>query len=231
VSIPSITAAVEITAQGGLRYHVSYRLQETSGRSAATFSSVSYTISNPVNTGVPLNPNAAHGTLSGAVRVPSGGTIDLGPVDIDDSSVQDLGLFITISGTFTDDGGRTGTASALGQITLTLPPSFTPPSFKVGGTVTDGTSHGVLPNVRIELKPLAPPLPGAAPSGTTSATATTNAAGTYVLPNISVGAYTLSASAAGYQTTTTTIFVASNDVLDDIVLQRVGASSSAVRSR
>lgn len=73
------------------------------------------------------------------------------------------------------------------------------------GTVTDGTSGGILPGITMAL-----------PSGRT----TTDATGHYEFTDVSFGTATLTASAVSYVTKTITITLA-GDLTVDLVLQRV----------
>ena len=81
----------------------------------------------------------------------------------------------------------------------------------VSGTVTDGTSGGILPNIRIQV--MDGPSAGQAVN--------TGATGTYTLTGLAAGTFTLSASAVSYQTTTKTI-TATSDTRVDFVLPRAG---------
>lgn len=73
------------------------------------------------------------------------------------------------------------------------------------GTVTDGTSGGILPNIAMSV-----------PSGRTI----TDATGHYLIADVPIGSVTLTASAVGYVTKNTPITVA-GDLTVDLVLQRV----------
>jgi hypothetical protein len=76
----------------------------------------------------------------------------------------------------------------------------TPVTYSVTGTVTDGTSHGILPNITMEL---------ADANGMTTST-TTNGSGSYAFASVVAGAYTITASAVSYQTTSQSITVSGN---------------------
>lgn len=83
------------------------------------------------------------------------------------------------------------------------------PTFTVTGTVTDGTSRGVLPNIAVELSDLG----GATRNTSTSGT------GTYSFGSVSAGAYTLTASNTGYQATSQSLTVGADSRVD-LILQR-----------
>jgi hypothetical protein len=202
VSIQSITATSETTGSGFL-YHVSYQLRETSSRSAATFTGLTYNLSNGGST---------DGTLNGSVKVPSGGVLSVGPINITDNLGRGIASSVTIGGTFNDDNGRAGSATGSASIATPTAPAPAPAvrTFSVSGTVTDGTSHGILPNIRIEL--------GDTAGG--ASTTTTNASGAYAFTGIASGSYTVTASAVSYQATSQSVIVSSSDVRNDIVLLR-----------
>ena len=97
-----------------------------------------------------------------------------------------------------------------GARTITI---ATPIAFSVTGTLTDGTSHGVLPNITIQIV-----------SGVNAgSSAITDSNGNYTLNGLSAGTLTLSVSAVGYQTTTQTVTLTTRTRID-LVLQRVAAS-------
>jgi hypothetical protein len=121
--------------------------------------------------------------------------------------------------TVTSSGVVTGVSAGSADITATYQNgsgiahiSVTRLTFTVSGTVTDGTSGGVLPNVNVQ---------AAAPNGTL--TTTTNGSGTYSVTGIAAGSVTITASASGYQTTSKTATVVS-DARVDMILPRTGSS-------
>ena len=87
-----------------------------------------------------------------------------------------------------------------------------PSSFAVSGGVTDGFSHGVLPNITITLS--------------TGAKTITDAKGRYAFADVPKGDGQLTAAATGYVTQAQS-FSLSADASIDIVLQRVGGSTSS----
>lgn len=102
----------------------------------------------------------------------------------------------------------TSTTSVSGQTTFTL-----------SGTVTDGTSGGILPNIVIRIT-----------DGVNSGkTANTGGAGTYSIPGVVPGTMTLSASATGYVTATKSASV-SADTRVDWILARVATTTTTSTS-
>lgn len=88
----------------------------------------------------------------------------------------------------------------------------TPTTFTLTGTVTDGTSQGILPNITVQIG-----------SGTNvGKSAVTDSSGNYSMSGLSAGTFTLSASATSYQTTTQQVTLSTNTRVD-LVLQRAGA--------
>jgi hypothetical protein len=84
------------------------------------------------------------------------------------------------------------------------------PTFTLSGTVTDGTSGGVLPNIDIQVTD----------SAESVRSARSGNGGTYAVTGVAAGPATLSASAVSYQTTRLTVAI-SGDTRADIVLQRI----------
>ena len=100
------------------------------------------------------------------------------------------------------------TSQSTTSIATTSVPGQT--TFTVSGTVTDGTSGGILPNIVIRIT-----------DGVNSGkSANTGGAGTYSIPGVVPGTMTLSASATGYVTATKSVSV-SADTRVDWVLARV----------
>jgi len=92
-----------------------------------------------------------------------------------------------------------------------------PATFTLTGTLTDGTSHGILPNITVQIV-----------SGTNAGkSAVTDSGGNYTMSGLSAGTFTLSVSAASYQTTTQQVTLSANARVD-LVLQRVTISSLTV---
>ena len=89
------------------------------------------------------------------------------------------------------------------------PPTAT--AFTLSGTITDGTSGGILPAIEVSV-------PGYA--------VRTDGAGLYQLPVVPAGANTVQFAAAGYVTQTKTLTLTENSVLD-AVLQRVAPPAQA----
>ena len=110
---------------------------------------------------------------------------------------------VTIAATFQGLQGARAVA-------VTLPDSFT-----LTGTLTDGTSHGILPNITVQII-----------SGTNAGkSAVTDSSGNYTMSGLSAGTFTLSVSAASYQTTTQTVTLTANARVD-LVLQRAASPLS-----
>jgi hypothetical protein len=113
-----------------------------------------------------------------------------------------------VNGDFT---GGTNTLAISGTGVSTTPPAAT--NLTLTGTLTDGTSHGVLPGISVQIV-----------SGVNNGrSTTTDASGNYSFGSLTGGTFTVSASATNYQTTTQQVTLASNGRLD-IVLPRGGSS-------
>jgi lipopolysaccharide export system protein LptA len=88
-------------------------------------------------------------------------------------------------------------------------------TFSITGTVTDGTTGGVLPNVDVQ----------AAESGGKTTTVRTNGAGAYALNGVAAGPVVLSAAPVSYEPKTVNITLSANSVVD-IVLTRTTCTLS-----
>jgi hypothetical protein len=99
--------------------------------------------------------------------------------------------------------------NASGKAHLAITRAATP-TYTITGTVTDGTSGGVLPNIDVQATDSA---------GQTLATKT-GSAGTYTIGGLVAGTVTLTASAVGYQALTRSVTLTS-DTRVDMVLPRV----------
>lgn len=205
ISITPLTVTREATASGFI-YRVTFQLRETSGRSSALLTGVSYALP----TGGTTDPG-----LNGAViRIPAGGTYNAGTVSVNDNTGRGPASQITVRVTFTDDAGLAGSASATTDVSATSPsPPPAPQTFAITGTVTDANSRGVLPNIAIELADASGPIR----NGLTSS------AGTYSFSNVTAGTYTVTAMATSYLSISRSVSLTTNVQLD-IVLQRAPAA-------
>jgi carboxypeptidase family protein len=91
-------------------------------------------------------------------------------------------------------------------------------TFTVSGTVTDGTSGGILPNIVIRIT-----------DGVNSGkTANTGSAGTYSIPGVVPGTMTLSASATGYVTATKSVSVSADTRVDWVLARVVTTTTTSI---
>lgn len=103
-------------------------------------------------------------------------------------------------------------ATTTPQATTTAAPVDAPQAttFTLSGTVTDGTSGGVLPNIYMQIT-----------AGANSGAVTrTDSTGAYALSGLAPGAFTLSASNVSYVTTTRSITLTAS-ARADLVIQRI----------
>jgi hypothetical protein len=108
-------------------------------------------------------------------------------------------------------GDQTSGAAAINVSGTGIAPTPAASStFSVIGILTDGTSHGPLPNLTVQVV-----------SGTNAGkSAVTDSSGNYLMSSLSAGTFTLSVAAVSYQTTTQQVTL-SADTRIDLVLQRV----------
>jgi hypothetical protein len=113
----------------------------------------------------------------------------------------------TYSGTLTVNGDQTSGTNTISISGTGITP--TPTTFSLNGTVTDGTSHGILPNITVQIV-----------FGTNvGKSAVTDGSGSYSMGGLSAGTFTLSAAATSYLTTTQPVTLSASTRVD-LVLQR-----------
>ena len=107
--------------------------------------------------------------------------------------------------------GTTCLGPLQGSNNLSLAPHTpaTPTGFMLTGTITDGTSGGVLPEIEVRVGEFL--------------AVRSDGAGHYALPGVPVGAVTVQYAAAGYVTQTKSVTMNADSSLD-VVLQRVAAA-------
>ena len=101
------------------------------------------------------------------------------------------------------------TVSGKAHVTVARP---VPVTFTISGTLRDGASGGIVPNVIVEAEP--------ADAGATKRSATTDASGVYVISGLPPGPVTLRVTASSYQPLTQTVMV-SADTRTDLVLTQI----------
>lgn len=202
LAVSSVAATVEKASVSAV-YKFTFQLKETSGQSGATISSILFTMPSGAAT------FTATYTPATAQRVPPGGSLDLGPIQITDQAGPSTSLAAEASLTvkFVDDGGREGSAAGTGPVTRPL-------AYTVSGLITDGTSgpSGRMRDVLVEVI-----------HGTNAGLQTrTDAGGNYAIAGIAPGTLTLSASTTDYETSTKEVNI-SGDTQVDFILPRIHA--------
>jgi Carboxypeptidase regulatory-like domain len=107
--------------------------------------------------------------------------------------------------------GTTCLGPMQGTNTLSLAPHSAPTAFTIAGTITDGTSGGILPGIEVSSSGMA---------------VRSDAAGHYQLTGVPAGAVAVQFAAASYVTQTKTLTLTENSVLDAI-LQRFAPPAPA----
>lgn len=207
VTVTSFTVSSEASGTGSV-YHAVVQFRETTGVVGATLSTLTFSI--------PGTNGSAQATLP-TTKIAAGGTLTTPTISITDSTNGTAGATsIVLSATFTDDNTHTGSISGTANVTrgTPAPPAPAPvTTFTLTGTVTDGTSHGILPNVTVQI----------ASGANAGRSAVTDGSGNYSMAGLSAGTFTLSIGATSYQTTTQSVTLSAN-VRVDLVLQRVAAA-------
>ncbi len=122
-------------------------------------------------------------------------------------------LTVTGTGMLTAHGSGSATITTVcqgvtghGQMTVTLKP-LPPVTYTLSGTVTDNFSHGILPNIVVQI----------ATGPNAGAMTRTDATGTYTLTGLSPATASVTFSAVSYRTTTTTVTIAGDTSLDMVL--------------
>jgi hypothetical protein len=155
------------------------------------------------------------GTITGRLGAPTipivvAGTLNRGSescafsVTGEGTPLDSVTFHITYSGT-------TCLGPLQGTNTLSLAPHSAPTAFTIAGTITDGTSGGILPQIEVSAGGQA---------------IRSDSAGHYQLTSVGTGVVTVQFAAAGYFTQAKTLTLTENSVLD-VVLQRVAAAPPA----
>ncbi len=150
-----------------------------------------------------------------SVRLPNGSAEDVTATCTGWQSDNTGVLTVSSTGLLTAHGNGSATITAMCQgatgravLTVALKPTASS-TFTLSGTVTDNFSHGILPNILVQIT-----------SGPNAGAATkTDAAGQYVLTGISPATITVAFSAVSYNTTNETVSIAGDTQLP-IVLSR-----------
>jgi Carboxypeptidase regulatory-like domain/Fibronectin type III domain len=159
-----------------------------------------------------LVTNSADGTIISGATVSIADGPNAGKATTTDGSgnygftgLQQAGFTVSVSAS--EYGSQSRGVTLTSNQTLSFQLTLT--TFTLNGTVTDGTSGAVLPNSVVQVS-----------EGLNAGkSATADSTGTYTIGGLVPGAFTLSASAVGYQTTARQIAV-SADTGIDFVLQR-----------
>src|SRR5262249_43059389 len=146
----------------GFVYHVSYALQETSGKSGARVSAVTAQLSN----------GGTASLLSSPVQLAAGATTNTGSVNLTDTSANTtLATTVSWAAVFTDDNGLGGNATA--SVSITPPPTPVPQFSLVGFVRDSATGKGIIGAIVV-----------VGNGSDANKTATTNQDGYYVFPLI-----------------------------------------------
>jgi hypothetical protein len=197
-SSPPTTATRVIGLTGNLAFGNVAIGQEVSSTITITNSgNAVLTITGMTAPGSVYTASATTGTIG------AGGALPL-QIFFKPTAAQSYNGTLTVNGNQTS-GPNTLPISGTGTTVATTPPA----TFAVNGTVTDGTSHGILPNITVQIA-----------SGTNvGKSAVTDGSGNYVLSGLAAGTFTLSAAATSYQTTTQQVTLSASTRVD-LVLQR-----------
>lgn len=166
LEVSSFVVTAQQPSAGTVAYTFAFELHETSGRTALTVNTIQFLLA-----GV----GTANAELTGTVRVPAGGTRSSDALSSSDSSGRPVASQVTITVAFTDDTGKTGSASKTVAVSQAA-------AYTVFGVVSSSA--------------------GSALSGATvrigDRSAGTDGNGYYTIPGVPAGAITVTASKTGY---------------------------------
>jgi hypothetical protein len=213
-SVLTVNSTGLLTAQGGGSAAVTTTCQGIAARAVLTIA---------FKPAAPLAPSTF--TLSGTVTdASSRGVLPRIYLQITDGTNHGRYTQSDAAGIYSLDGLSVGTftltISAVSYITTTQSVTFTadtrldvvlaraaPPTFTLSGTITDGSSGAMLPNVSVQIT-------GGANHGRSTRT---DATGTYRLDGLSAGTVTLTMSAVTYITTTESVGLTQDTRLDVVL--------------
>jgi hypothetical protein len=201
VGVTAVVATVEVTPAGAV-YHVSFKVNETSGQAGLTFSAVTFGFRDGFSGGGVVYP------LPAAVHVASGGTASVGPIAVTDSSGH-VATEISANISYTDDGGHVGLASG----SASMPPLM----FRLAGFVRDSATGLVIPGATVEV------ITGA----NSGAELTSDATGAYAFAALQAGTFSIQGIASGYPAATQTIAL-TGDTNVDVTLTPSAPAASAL---
>jgi len=204
VAVTNVAATVEATATG-IVYHVSFRVNETSGQSGLTFTSVTFVFRDGFNGRGLVSP------LPAPVHIAGAGTASVGPIAVTDGT-GNVATEISANVPYTDDGGHTGLASG----TASMPAL----KFPLTGFVRDSGTGQVIPGATVEVT-----------TGPNSgAEQTSDATGAYAFAALQAGTFSIQGIAPGYPAATQSVaLTASTNV--DVLLTAPAPAASALRVR
>lgn len=130
------------------------------------------------------------------------------------ASVNENGLVTGVGAGDADITALYQTISGESHIAVARPAAIT---FTISGVLTDATSGGILPNIKIQ----------AVDSASATQSTTTDGTGAYSIGGVASGVVTMTAAATSYQTITRTVSLAANTRVD-IVLARVVPTVTAI---
>jgi hypothetical protein len=125
--------------------------------------------------------------------------------------LQPVGFIVHVTANDYVTSSKGVTLTANQTLLFPLARVITPSTVTVHGSVTDGTSGGILPNIVVQIT-----------DGVNAGKSTrTDGTGNYNIGSVTVGTFEMSAAAVSYYTTTTQATVSSSNSRMDFVLQRV----------
>lgn len=186
VTVTPFVVSVEPSG-ANFTYHLRFTLNETSGRSAATVTSIALVLANGNSTTAPF---------PGGIRIPPGGAYDSGAIDTTDSTGRGNSATMSVNVVFNDDGGHGGSASATANVAAIQ-------RFALTGFVRDRTTNANLSGATVTVT-----------SGPDTDKAVTTNGGYYAFAALQAGTFNIRATAAGHDAATQSVTLGANVQVD-----------------
>lgn len=202
ISVASMSVVSQTLSSGSRAYSVTLRLKE-SGGAAATIAAIDLTFTNGSTV---IAASHVERPISDTSNVcPANGTVDTRElITTDDNAANPAATSVSAAVTFTDGASLTSRATATRDVPVPAPPA----AVTVSGLVTDSATSRGLAGASVQV------MDGANAGRAVS----TDGGGSYSLAGLSIGTFTIRASANGYDAVQQSVAV-SKDTRVDLRMQ------------
>jgi hypothetical protein len=198
VSISNFAVTASISGTGR-RYSTSFTMTETSGRATAIVNTIRFSFA---------GGGFANADPTSPMRIAAGTSASSGAINLIDDTGQSASISsMTVTVGYSDDGGKSNSATSSTSFTQPIEPVATPTpqvrTFTLAGVVVD-LSGRAISNATV----------AATDSTTTRRTSTTDGNGYYSIAPLREGSVSISVTASSYQSTTRTVTLSSDQRLE-----------------